>query len=247
MSLWRHRTQIERAVAGELSGADEARLREHLAGCTDCRRHYDTLTMQARILAGDPHADHAASARELARLLHALDPKAAEPTPSPFRLLIPAGILAALLALAGSSFVSQPQEDRVEFRGGGSSANDARLTFFLVTAPRDGGPLKRDLSFPGPTGDVRADEWVAFAVNQNPDPKAPHFRSVLVNAKGETLVLASGKSVALDPGKWRVFGVVSSQPPDDQALEAAARTAGLTGTTLSGAGLQATGVFTVTP
>ncbi len=243
MSLWRHRTQIERAVAGELTGADEARLREHLAGCLDCRRYYDTLSMQARILAGDPHAGDAE--RELARLLQALEPeKHTAATPSPFRLFVPAGILAALIALAAAA-LGGVEDERVDLRGG--TANDARLTFFLVTAPRDGGPLKRDLSFPGPQGDVRADEWVAFAVNQNPDPKAAHFRGVLVNAKGETLVLASGKSVALDPGPWRVFGVVSPRPPDDAALAAAARTAGLTATTLPGAGLQATGVFTVIP
>lgn len=242
MSLWRHRATIARAVAGELGADDEAKLRAHLATCPDCRRHYDTLSVQARILAGDPHESSAGNARELARLMAALSPQAPKPKPSPLRWLVPAGVLGAAALVA--VFVPRGQEEEVVFRG----SNDGRqLSIFVVTAPRDGGELKRDVSFPGPAGTVRADDWVALAVNQNPDPKAAHFRGVLVNEKGETLVLGSGKSVALDPGRWRVFGVAWVGPPDDAALAAAARAAGFEGKQLALPGLQASGVLTVLP
>lgn len=242
MSLWRHRAQIERAVAGQLDPADEQKLRAHLATCADCRRHYDALSVQARILAGDPHESQSGNARELARLLGALNP-APKPAPSPLRWLVPAGVLA--LAALAVVFVPRGGEE-VTFRG----APDAKqLSIFVVTAPKDGGELKRDISFPGPTGHVRADEWVAVAVNQNPDAALTHFRGVLVSEKADVLVLASGKSVALDPGKWRVFGVALPSAVDDAALAKAARAAGFSATTLTlpAAGLQASGVITVLP
>ena len=242
MSLWRHRATIARAVAGELEAEDEAKLRAHLSTCAECRRHYDSLSVQARILAGDPHESSAGNARALARLMAALSPAGPKPKPSPLRWLVPAGVLAAAALVA--VFMPRSPDEEVAFRG---SNDGTQLSFFVVTAPRDGGELRRDVSFPGPAGTVRADDWVAVAVNQNPDPKAAHFRGVLVNEKGEALVLASGKSVALDPGRWRVFGVALAAPPDDAALAAAARAAGFEGKQLALPGLLASGVLTVLP
>ena len=249
MSLWRQRSAIERAVANQLAPEDEAKLRNHLAGCLECRRYYDALSVQARILAGDPHASAAASERELARLMAALNPAPAAPRPLAWwpRFAVLAGAAAALTVgiISWRQSTVEPVE-QISLRGDDASPAEV-FGVWVVTAPRDGGELRRDISFPSdPVGRVRADEWIAFA--KKGSTKGDFFKVVLVNADGQTLLLQSGKSVALDAGKWRAFAV--GTPHEDPLLLAAAREAGVDAAALKLPGqpsMQVSGVIIVQP
>ncbi len=241
MSLWRQRSAIARAVAGQLGAEDEARLRAHLGGCLECRRHYDALTTQARILAGDPHTTSAQSERELARLMGAVQPEKAVEAPGGWsRFAFAAGLSAAVVF----GFVSWRQSvpvDQVAWRGGSEAPETGpKLELWVVTAPQDGGELRRDIAFPtDEIGRVRPDAWVAFAKKGGGELRGV----VLLNEKGETMVLKPGQSVALEAGRWRVFGVGGEV--DRGALTAAARKAGLEGRSLDLPGPQVSGVLLV--
>ena len=207
MSLWRQRNAIEHAVAGQLSAEDDARLRSHLHSCGECRAHYDQLTTQARILAGAPHATKASSERELARLLGAIAP---QPVAAPARrrwlpvlaAATAAAILLVLFIVQGLSPVKPPEE--VVLRGTKAApAAPAQPAMMMFAAPRAGGPLEKRATFPDqPLARAHATEWVAF----KPAEGALEFRALVVG-EGQSTLLGSGKSVALDPGRWRVFGL----------------------------------------
>ncbi len=239
MSVWRQRLTIERAVAGQLAAVDEARLRAHLRGCLECRRYYDALTVQARILAGDPHSTRVAAEAEEARLMEALNPIPAVPEVPAWwpRFAVAAAVAAAGIFGFISWRQSSPQPvDQIAWRGSPSPASVSTFAVWVISAPRDGGPLRRDVNFPADSiGQVRTDEWIAFA-KKGPVP-VEFFKVALVNEQRQTLVLASGQSVALDAGKWRVFAVGlktsgGAQAFGDEALAAAAREAGVEGKVL---------------
>lgn len=248
MSLWRQRSAIERAVGGQLSAEDEARLRNHLQGCLECRRYYDAVSVQARILAGDPHTTSAASEREMARLMAALNP-APKPVDVPAwwsRFAVAASVAAAMLFGILSWRQSVPQ-DEIAWRGDSKPASAApEFGLWVVTAPQDGGEVRRDLAFPSDAlARVHANEWVAFAKKGN--ARVEFFRVVLVNETGQTMVLKSGQSVALDLGRWRAFGL-GGDPLEDPVLIAAAREAGVGGKSLKlPTAFQASGVIVVQP
>jgi len=247
MSLWRQRSAIERAIAGGLNAADEAKLRVHLAGCSDCRRHYDNLSMQQRILAGDPHGSPAQAERELARLMGALNPAPQQQdVPSWWpRFAMAAGVVAAV-AFGFVCFRRPRPTEEIQLRGDGPGKPLA-LGLWLVAAPQDGGDLHSDTVFPSDaSGLVRSTDWVAF--KKKGASRLPFFRVVLVSEKGEAMVLEAGKSAALDPGRWRVFGVTDAQPLADEVLTAAAREAGVDGSVLKvTAAEQVTGLVVVEP
>ena len=249
MSLWRQRSAIERAVAGQLGTGDEAKLRAHLRGCNECRRYYDEVSVQARILAGDPHSTAAASQRELARLMGALNPAEA-PAAAPLwwpRFALAAGVMAAVVfgVISWRGSIAVAPSDQIALRGGGPEAA-ARFELWVVTAPQDGGELRRDVAFPSDqTARLHTTEWVAFAKKGLVD----RFRVVLVNETGDTLVLDSGRSVALDAGKWKAFAVATADV-DDQTLTAAAKEAGVEAKSLklpNHPGEQVSGVLIVQP
>jgi hypothetical protein len=250
MSLWRQRGAIERAVAGQMSPEDEAKLRSHLEGCLECRRYYDAVTMQARILAGDPHGNAAASERDLARILGAMNPPAPKPIAAPAwwpRFAMIAGAAAALIfGLVSWQQAQIEPAEKIAWRGGGDVDAGRSFEVWVVTAPQDGGELRRDIAFPDdPVARVHANEWVAFAAKGQADLS----RVVLINEKGEAMVLASGKSVALDVGTWRAFAVAKDAQADlaDDALIATAREAGVNGTSLKLPRAQVSGVIIVQP
>lgn len=254
MSVWRQRKAIEHAIAGQLNPEDEAKLREHLRGCLECRRYYDALAVQARILAGDPHSTAVASERELARLIGGLKPAPAAPAPDALawwpRFAVAAGIAAAVVfGLLSWNQSNRERPEQVAMRGGPPAAEDAGEPFelWVVTAPQDGGALRRDLAFPAdPVARIQANEWVAFA--NKAGAQVEHVRVVLVSEGGQVLVLETGESVALDPGQWRAFGVGTlDQGPDDPALIAAALDAGVGGKSLKLPGSQVSGLILVQP
>jgi hypothetical protein len=216
MSLWRQRKQIERAIAGQLSPADEQRLRAHVAGCVECRRHYDLLATQARILSGDADGSKAANERELGRLLSALP--GAKPARERPRGWIPAAAFAGAIGLLFLVVVALPRHpaddgaDSVVWRGA-ADAGSAPATFELLmyAAPLDGGALEQKANFPlDALSRIRKEQWVAFAPREA-SHKFGAFRAVLIDANGKVVVLESGHSVSLDPGRWRVFGVEATR------------------------------------
>lgn len=219
MSVWRQREKIEQAVAGLLSAADEARLRAHLEGCAECRREYDRLSMQARILAGDPHGTKSSAARELQRLMGVLEPATAPaPVPRPRWVWGLAAVAAALLLVVGLRTRAPAEE--ISLRGGPSPTTAVRVDVVLYAAPTDGGAIDSRATFPAQRSTrVRPDEWVAFQPSGAP---AAFFRAVLLGETGQTIILERGKSVALDPGRWRLFAV-TGHSYDDRALQQAAQ------------------------
>lgn len=243
MSLWRQKSAIGRAVAGQLSADDEAKLRGHLAGCVECRRYYDALTVQARILAGDPHSSAAGAEREMARVMAALNPKAtAAPQNVPSwwpRFALAAGVAAAVVfGVVSWKEANFQRPEEVQMRGDASTHLGALFGVWVVTAGQDGGELRRDVSFPADeSARVHSTDWIAFTPKGV--AKVQFFRVVLLNEKGETIVLEAGKSVALDSGKWRAFAVGLTAPDldtaefsEEETLANAAREAGVNGRSL---------------
>ena len=251
MSLWRQRKQIDQALAGLLSAEDELKLRAHLSGCAECRRHYDLLSMQARILAGDPHAMKAPDERELARLLAGITPA---PAPAPVR---PRGWIPAIAFAVASAAVfvalfglkvedkASPTSD-VTWRGVADAGAAEGFELLMFTAPLDGGALEQKANFPlDAVARIHRDQWVAFAPRAQ-SRKFGAFRAVLIDERGEVLVLESGHSVSLDPGRWRVIGVEALRLSDDPLKRAAAT--GLTSNRLTlDEGIQSYGEILVEP
>ena len=184
----------------------------------------------------------------MARLMAALNP-VPKPIEAPAwwpRFAVAAGVAAALLFGIISWRQSVPK-DEIAWRGDSKPpSTEPEFGVWVVTAPQDGGEVRRDIAFPSDQiGRVHANEWVAFAKKGN--ARVEFFRVVLVNEKGQTLVLKSGQSVALDVGSWRAFGV-GGDPLEDPVLTAAAREAGVGGKSLKlPAPFQASGVILVQP
>jgi hypothetical protein len=249
MSLWRQRNAIARAVAGQLSLEDDARLRAHLGGCAECRAEYDRLTLHARLLAADPTSTRRANQLEEQRLMAALNPPV-QVLPSRRWQLFAAATFALASGVLGIVALRSPSpspDEETSWRGG-SAAEAALFSVTVVTAARDGGPLNRDLVFPFTAqGQVRSEDWVAFV----PSQPLGYFRVVLLNEHNETLVLEAGRSVALDGGRWKVFaiGLPQTSGYDEATLQAAAKAAGLAGRRLKlpDAGSQAAGELLVSP
>ena len=222
MSLTRQRKEIEQAVAGVLPLEDEQKLRAHLAGCEECRRHYDLLTMQARMLAGGPEPAKGADDRELGRLMAALNPR---PAPARSRGWLPALAFAAASAAVFLLLFGLPKagtgEPDVVWRGAADAgASEESFALSMFAAPLDGGKLEQKANVPlDPTARIGRDQWIAFAPHEA-SRKFGYFRAILVPEQGEPLILQSGHSLSLDPGRWRVYGVLAVRSTDERLKKA---------------------------
>ncbi len=248
MSLLRQRKQIEQAVAGLLPLEDERKLRAHLADCYECRTHYDQLTMQARLLAGSPGPGAGADERELARLTAAIAPKA---TPVRTRGWLPALAFAGACAALFLVLVGLPKlgagDDDIVWRGAADAGAEATFELLVYAAPLDGGKLEQRANFPlDATSRIQKDQWVAFAPREA-SRKFGYFRAVLVPEQGAPLIVESGHSLALDPGRWRVFGVLMIRATEGRLQMAVDETAKDAKRLSMAGGLQSYGEILVEP
>jgi len=267
VSLWLYRRRILRAVAGELSAAEEQRLRTHLGGCDACRGFYDRTSLAALAL-----GSAAPARRERERLLSALPPVA--PPVAVSNRWAPALAVAAAAGLVlwlGTSSLERPG---ITWRGGGDESHaPVRL---LLHASRKGdpgappGPLRFVADLPGAgEGRVSTRDYLQLSYV---GLKAPAYATVVAideagaehqyvpRPDAEALkveptdkVKGLGPSVYLGrqrPGKFRVFGVFSDAPLDARAVREAANRAAASGKPASLEGLKAVqvnGVLIVEP
>lgn len=128
--------------------ADEARLREHLPSCADCRGRYERQLLLARL---DPSAPSAQ--RRLGRALGIREPEESRlfsslPRLVPGLALASAGLIALLLMSPGSS-----PEEEFQARGAPPAAAEAALEVFELSSS---GPPRRV------EGKVRSGAELAF-------------------------------------------------------------------------------------
>ncbi len=182
MSLWRYRRKISRAVAGELSAAQEARLREHLADCGACRDHYDALTAAERALFGAGQLPRAQAERGLARLMDELEPAPAPPRPS-WRLALALAPVALALAVLGGLLRGPHQtEPDVAWRGGADAALEVPVRLLVYARDAAGTrPLRLVAELPL-SGEARLPRFdlVQFAITA----PQPGFATVIGEADG---------------------------------------------------------------
>ncbi|MFL5304809.1 MAG: anti-sigma factor family protein [Polyangia bacterium] len=181
MSLLFHRRTIGRAVAGDLSIAEETRLRAHLRRCAACRAYYDGLSATAAGLAAS--GGRVAEERARARLVAALGtqpavggarapgmraPRARRWWPAAL-LIAPAAAALLLVARPAPHAPTQARTD-VTWRGGADDEAMAVPATLLVYASRrarggDPGPLRLVADLPASgEGRVTLSDYVQFSV-----------------------------------------------------------------------------------
>jgi hypothetical protein len=160
MSVFWKRRQLHRAVEGELSAAEEEKLRTHLSGCAGCAAYYERLTLTRRALAGGPELE---DARALRRLEAALDvPRALAPARRgswKWAMPVPVGLaLAGLLLFV----VRAPEDDAIGWRGQADAevAAQAQIWVYAHSEAR-GLRLVAELPFSG-EGELRQGEAIQF-------------------------------------------------------------------------------------
>jgi len=245
VSLWWNRRRILRAAAGELSAADEQRLRAHLADCPACRGHYDQVSAAAEAMGASP------ARRERARLMAALEPApAAAPSRRAWAFrLAPALAVAVALAI----WLVPRNPGGITWRGAGSEGRaPVRL---LLHASRKGdegappGPVRFIADLPGAgEGRVSTRDYLQLSYV---GLKAPAYAMVVAIDEGgaehqyvprpdaDALKVEPsdharglGPSVYLGrqrPGRFRVYGVFSDAPLDARAIREAANRAAASG------------------
>lgn len=187
MSLLFNSRRITRAVAGELTGAEELALRAHLASCDACRTRYDVLTLAARV--GKPDATGAEQERALSRLLEGLS----APAPGHTKKLAWVLVAAALGLMV--FFIARPAPIEVQYRGG-----DAPMPFSVrVYAKGAAGPVRLVADLPT-AGEARVThgEWVQFKV----------VGATIVSGQHDDTPVRTfdlGQSVTLETGRWQLF------------------------------------------
>jgi hypothetical protein len=269
VSLWLNRRRILRAVGGELTAAEEGRLRAHLAGCDACRGYYDQVSGTAEALGAVP------ARRERARLLAALEPAAAAAPARGRRWAIRLAPGLALAAAAGLALWLLPS-DRAGITWRGADDEGRAPVRLLLHASRKGdegappGPVRFIADLPGAgEGRVSTRDYLQLSYV---GLKAPAYAMVVaIDEAGaehqyvprpevEALKVEPtdrakglGPSVYLGrqrPGRFRVFGVFSDAPLDARAIREAANRAAASGKPASLAGVKAVqvnGVLIVEP
>lgn len=246
MSLLFHKSEIARAVLGELAPPDEERLRAHLRACAPCRGHYDALAAASRAVGGGAGD----VARERARLLGALERGPSAPAPARrSRAWLVAGLVLAPAAAVVLWLARPAPEAEVTMRGGAeTTASQPAATVVLYASRRTGpatrGPLRLVGELPG-SGEARVslDDYLQLAVRGLRAPA--HARVAVVDQAGavKTLVgdtllapkvagvpVTLGGSVdvarALTAGPARIVALFSDAALDEAAVrDAVARLA----------------------
>ncbi len=199
MSLSTHRDAIEAAVAGELE--DERPLRAHLAGCGECRAHYDVLVLSLRATKGTNEPTNDELARERARLEAAMAPPAVrQPAPRRWAFFwIPAAVAAALVL-----FVIRPFSGPDVTERGGVEVPAAPFTISLYAKAKSGStPVRLAAEFPtSGEATVSENEWLQVS--------SKNGAVVVAVSEAGVQSFGAGESVSLAQGKWRVFAVTGA-------------------------------------
>ncbi len=198
MSLLLWRSRIVRAVAGELSGEKEAKMRSHLARCDGCRTYYDKVSITAEALG---HNGTNAGQRERQRLLNRLS---GIPAPYPvvpqrrWGMLFAPTLAVAGLAIwmtQGGRFGATPTEENpgaIQWRGTQDNQPTRETSFRVliharrksidsVTAPA----VRLVAEFPGSgEGRVSLGEFVQFSYRGLRE----HSYFVLVGLRNGTVI-----------------------------------------------------------
>lgn len=247
MSLLLHRRAIERAVLGELTPREDARLRSHLARCGRCREHYDGLARTAEALGGG----RAAAAQARTRLFAALALDDARPdtgrdanpghdaarTRTGRRVWLGAAVALVPVAAVVMLWVSR-DGDEVTLRGGETRETPPPATVVLYarskvsqTSIRVAGEL------PG-SGEARVSRGDYLLFGLRGLRTRTHVRISAVDQQGrlhdyvgDTAVgpapgpLTLGRSIdvarAHEPGRLRMVVLFSDKEIDDAAVRAA--------------------------
>jgi len=200
---------IERALAGELSEAAEARLREHLRGCEHCRAEYDRQVLLLRALAGDPSRPTGAERDREVRLalriaLPGSDPAGAGSGRSarwsgwPRPALVSAGLVLVLLAVgvglwlvAGPADGSRPEPVAVVLS---SSAA-------LILPEPQGGP-EGSVIMGAPVLSLAPRGRVELALHRGGRLRLSDGAQAALTADGRQLSLVAGRvGCQIDPGE----------------------------------------------
>jgi predicted anti-sigma-YlaC factor YlaD len=219
-------TRMRRLAAGELHGAERARLLEHLAGCARCQETQREFEEEARVLAAAlPFEDLAAGVAErLAR--------AEQPAPRrALRRWVPVALAATLVAAAAvplvARFSTPSRDDGIRLKGSGPS-----LTLYLQQV---GGA--RAIA-PGDAIPGAARLRLALAPGQR-----KHVAVLLLDADG-VAVLYAGRAVAgplpdafewTGAGEGTVLAVLSDRPIETDALVRRVEQGGVEGARSGGA------------
>ncbi len=267
MSLLFHRRAIEHAVAGELSGREELRLRAHCMQCNRCRLYYDSLSRTARALGDESDS----GAREAERLFAQLDERTVmAPRFSPRRrlvaILLPAGALAAAFVVV--RLPARKEEPAVTYRGGPMATESKASLLVYASEKRPGGraPLRLAADLPGSVeGRLSMHDEVQFAYRQSLG--AAYVAVVAVRESGEITLYETGllttptqkprpfgKSIDLGTwdraGRFRLYAIFSASPIESARLASAARDTAAAleaGGPLALPGEQVSGLFSVEP
>ncbi len=251
MSLLVHKRAIARAVLGELSPHDDARLHAHLGGCARCRAHYDGLSRMAGVLG----SGRVAAAREQERLFATLAPATRGVPPgaveAPRRrrvwlgaafALVPATAVAVLLITRATPRPpSSPRGDEITLRGSSAPVAAPPATVVLYASRKldaaGHGPVRLVGELPG-SGEahVSVDDYLQLGLRGLRAPA--HVRVVGVDEGGrvhdyvgDTAVAPRGGPLTLggsidlgrehQPGRVRLVALFSPHAVTDEAVRAA--------------------------
>lgn len=202
MTLLFRRRQICRAVEGELSAAQETRLRQHLSSCDPCREYYDEQVTARRLVRGKLEATAVETQRDFRAVLERLKAPAA---PSPRRnplTFVAAATVAFIVCLVGLVSLSSEHVE-VQFRGA-SNQTDSALTLRVYASSAASEPVRLAGEFPG-SGEVTlaANEWVFFKF-------VPQKNEVLkiraLDEQGSVQEWPIEKATRILPGRYRLLG-----------------------------------------
>ena len=245
MSLLLRKRDIERAILGELTPADEARLFEHLHGCAPCQARYDELTRVKSFVDGAA----VAQARARARLVAAVDRPSGGRGPQDRSrrsrwlpaLFVLAPAAAIVVWIVKPAAPPNKTVDEVTMRGSADpTPTPAAATPTLIiyasrkTGPARHGPVRLVAELPG-SGEARVSLGDYLQLGVRGLRAAAHVRVVGLDDHGavhdylpDTVALpaartsAVGRSVDLArdhaPGKVKVVALFSDAPVSDGAV-----------------------------
>lgn len=246
MSLLLRERDIERAVLGELTPADEMRLFEHLHRCARCQARYDELTQVKSFVDGAA----VAHARARARLVAAVDRRPGGRGPQERQdrsrrsrwlpaLFVLAPAAAIVVWIAKPAGPLNKTGDEVTMRGGADPTPTTATPTLIIyasrkTGPAGHGPVRLVAELPG-SGEARVSLSDYLQLGVRGLRAAAHVRVAGLDDHGyvhdylpDTVALPAARTLAVGqsvdlardhaPGRVKVVALFSDAPVSDGAL-----------------------------